>query len=786
MAMVVMAVGICMLTGLMVEVSSMRREAQQRFTALADILAQECAASLAFDNAQDAHEALSALRQDADIQAAWVLKTDRKVFGEYQKNSTSVRPLPAPAASQASLFEFHRVIERPIKLQGELLGWVVLDCSLHTYWAQMGLRAAGMFLTMCIALAVTWLALRRLLRTVTSPILELASISQQVSQNKNYGLRAPPAGNDEAGQLVTAFNHMLEAVQSRDAELERGRATLEQRVQERTAELQREIIERRQIEEELRLSEQRFAQIFRASPLPIILRGLENHRVVEVNQSFLQLFGYTREEVLGRTIEELGLNANPAQIKELTEIVKKKGRLRELDIQWRGKGGRAGTGRLFAEVIEWVKEPCLMVMVYDTTQQTKMEHQLRHAQKMEAVGQLAAGVAHDFNNILTIIQANASLGLGEPNLDPVIKDCLEQISIAADRAAALTRQLLAFSRKQSMQTREVDLNQLLVDYVRMLQRVVTEKTNVQFNLTPEVPPILADPTMVEQVLTNLALNARDAMPQGGTLTITTEEVEFDQNFAQHHPRARAGRFVRMQVADTGVGITPELLPRIFDPFFTTKDVGKGSGLGLAAVYGILDLHGGWVEVESEVGRGTTFSVFWPVATSPQGQTKAPGERTAIRGGNECILLVEDEPAVRGIARHVLKKYGYSVVEAISGKAALRLWPALQENVHMVVTDVVMPDGISGRQLAEELRRTKPTLPVLLISGYNPELAGLDARQMSGCKFLSKPFKPAELARLVREMIDEAQLGKPGNGNGNGNGEGLGEGQAPASSAITKA
>jgi PAS domain S-box-containing protein len=501
---------------------------------------------------------------------------------------------------------------------------------------------------------------------------------------------------------------------------------------------------------------------------------------VEVNQSFLELFGYQREEVLGRTIEELGLNPHPAKVKEVSEAAKKQRRLRNIEIEWRGTDGRSGTARLFAEVIEWVKEPCLLVMIYDTTQQTKMEHQLRQAQKMEAVGQLAAGVAHDFNNILTIIQANASLGLSEPNLDPMLKDCLEQISIAAERAATLTRQLLAFSRKQAMQPRELDLNQLLVDCVRMLERAVTEKVTVQYNLTPEVPSIAADPTMVEQVLMNLALNARDAMPQGGTLTLATEEVEIDQKFAEHHPRARAGRFVRLMVSDTGVGIPTELLPRIFDPFFTTKDVGKGSGLGLAAVYGIVDLHGGWVEVESEPGRGATFSVFWPVYEGPRTTPARTSEETStIRGGNETILLVEDEPAVRGIARHVLKKYGYSVVEAISGKAALRIWPALSQHVEIVVTDVVMPDGVSGRQLAEELRRSKPGLPVLLISGYNPEMAEVDVRQMVGCRFLSKPFKPAQLARLVREMIDEAKNGQATGGpSGNGNGKHVREIEAP--------
>jgi len=625
-----------------------------------------------------------------------------------------------------------------------------------------------------MVLVGVYFLVKKVIRQVTTPILDLAAVARQVTHDKNYSLRAQSAGKDETGQLVEAFNHMLEAVQARDAELEEARATLEQRVLQRTEALEREIAERRQIEEDLRRSEQRFAQIFRSSPVPTVLRGLNDHKIIEVNDSFLRLFGFQREEVIGRTVEELGLNADAAKVKEVSDTARRKGNLRDIEIQWRGKGGRSGMGRLFAEVIEWIKEPCLLVMIYDTTRQAKMERQLRQAQKMEAVGQLAAGVAHDFNNILTVIQANASLGQSEPGLDPMLKDCFDQISLAAERAAALTRQLLAFSRKQAMQPTVVDLNQLLVDYAAMLRRVVTERVKVEYNLNPEVPPIYADPTMVEQVLTNLALNARDAMPNGGQLIIATEEVELDHEFAQHHPRAKEGRFVRMQVTDTGVGIAPELLPRIFDPFFTTKEVGKGSGLGLAAVHGIVDSHGGWVEVESEVGRGATFSVFWPVHTSGQPQPARQGDTSVIRGGNETILLVEDEPAVRGIARHILKKYGYSVIEAISGKAALKLWPAIYPHISLVVTDVVMPDGVSGRQLAEELRRTKPELPVLMVSGYSPELAGMNSQQMDGCQFLAKPFKPAELARLVREMLDQAKATNGGNGNGQSSNGGNGQ------------
>ncbi|MCX8156895.1 MAG: response regulator [Verrucomicrobiae bacterium] len=773
MATVFLAFVACLAAVMAAGVYSFSQEAQRRFAALADVLARECTVALVFENARDAQDTLGALAQDRDVEAAWILTPKRKVFAEYQRNPASPHPLPEQATSSALAMWWSRclVIERPIEQSGQLLGHVVVASSLDAYEKLLLQQAGWMLLGMGLALLATGLVLRRLLRPVTAPIMELASVARQVSENRNYSVRARAAAPDEVGQLVHAFNYMLEAVQTRDAELEQARATLEQRVQERTAELQREVVERRQIEEELRRSEQRFAQIFRSSPLPIVLRGLDHGRILEVNQSFLQLFGYQREEVLGRSVEELGLNARPAQVKEISEKARKGGQLRDVEIQWRGKGGRAGTARLFAEVIEWIKEPCLLVMVYDTTRQSKMEHQLRQAQKMESVGQLAAGVAHDFNNILTIIQANASLGMSEPGLDPVVKDCLDQISQAADRAAALTRQLLAFSRRQNMQAREVDLNQLLVDYARMLHRVVTEKVKVQFNLTPELPPIHADPAMVEQVLANLALNARDAMPEGGTLTLATEEVELDENFAQHHPRARAGRFVRMQVADTGVGIAPDLLPRIFDPFFTTKEIGKGTGLGLAAVYGIVDLHGGWVEVESEVGRGATFSVFWPVHDGARGLPAPTADRSAIRGGDETILLVEDEPAVRGIARHVLKKYGYSVVEAISGKGALRLWPAIQDHVDMVVTDVVMPDGISGRQLAEELRRHKPSLPVLLVSGYSSELAGGDSPSLPGCKFMAKPFKPMELARVVREMLDQAKGGNGGNGSPGGNGQG---------------
>ena len=389
----------------------------------------------------------------------------------------------------------------------------------------------------------------------------------------------------------------------------------------------------------------------------------------------------------------------------------------------------------------------------DVTEVLNLEAQFRHVQKLECVGQLAAGVAHDFNNLITVIQGYSDLLLAKPGTDSKTSSALNQIGGAARRAAALTRQLLLFSRKQVIKSERLDVNGVLQGLAKMLPRLLGEDVVLETNWAPELPRIQGDAGMIEQVVMNLAVNARDAMPQGGQLSLTTKLVEVGAAHAALSTQARPGTFICITAADTGCGMDAKTMEKIFEPFFTTKGVGKGTGLGLATVYGITQQHQGWVEVSSEVCVGTAFKVFIPSAGPGDSATAKESPRSDfVRGGQETILVVEDEAVVRELAREVLKSYQYRVLEASSGTEALRIWDEQDGEVDLVLTDIVMPDGLNGRELAEKLIDRKPNLPILFTSGYNSELVDQVMDENVGC-FMAKPYSPPQLAARVRSVLD---------------------------------
>jgi signal transduction histidine kinase len=393
--------------------------------------------------------------------------------------------------------------------------------------------------------------------------------------------------------------------------------------------------------------------------------------------------------------------------------------------------------------------------VEDITDRLNLEAQLLQSQKMESIGQLAAGVAHDFNNMLTVIQGHSGMLLARTNLPSELLDSAQAIYSAAERAAGLTRQLLMFSRKNIMQPKPLDLRAVVGNLSKMLKRVLGEIITLEFNPLPELPLVQADTGMIEQVIMNLAVNARDAMPKGGTLTIRTEPVTINDAYVQTHPEARLGTFVCLRVSDTGCGMDAATMGRIFEPFFTTKEVGKGTGLGLATVYGIVKQHEGWIEVSSEVGKGSVFNVFLPASSAPVTASAPESPLTAaVRGGQETILVVEDEPVLRDMAHLILQDCGYHVLEADSGAEALRVWERNSDAIDLVLTDMVMPGGVSGRDLAVRLLANHPQLKVIFTSGYNIEEANTDFFLRRGAAFLRKPYTRVDLAKVVRESLDK--------------------------------
>ena len=395
----------------------------------------------------------------------------------------------------------------------------------------------------------------------------------------------------------------------------------------------------------------------------------------------------------------------------------------------------------------------MVITVEDITERLMLEAQLRQSQKMESVGQLAAGVAHDINNILTVIQGHAGLLLNAvpPGADSTRS--IKQISAAAERAASFIRQLLTFSRKQIFRSKILDLNSVLQNLKGMLPRLIGEDITLETHCQPELPCIQADTGMVEQIVMNLAVNARDAMPKGGKLTITTSAEEIDAAYLRQHPEAHAGSFVCLTVSDTGCGMDRKVLQRIFEPFFTTKEVGKGTGLGLATVYGVVKQHHGWIEVQSDVGVGTTFKIYIPVAGKHGDAAADQSAKTeSIRGGKETILLVEDEIGLLELVREVLQQYQYHVLIASSGVEALRVWDESNGKVDLLLTDMIMPGGMTGTDLAAELLRRKPALKVIYASGYSSALTGKDFTQGDNI-FLAKPYQPNQVAQLIRNTLD---------------------------------
>jgi PAS domain S-box-containing protein len=392
----------------------------------------------------------------------------------------------------------------------------------------------------------------------------------------------------------------------------------------------------------------------------------------------------------------------------------------------------------------------------------QLEEQFRQAQKMEAIGQLAGGVAHDFNNILTVINGYSGMLLDREGLDREMMESLQQIHTSGERAANLNRQLLAFSRRQEIHPELLDLGQVVTDISKMLRRIVGENFELLVNPSPGIPLIEADAGMMEQVVMNLVVNARDAMPKSGRILISLAAATVSAAEAESKPETRAGSFVLLQVEDTGCGIPPENIPHIYEPFFTTKEVGRGTGLGLATVFGIVKQHRGWIEVESQVGIGTTFKIYLPVAARPN---LAPAPKQAIPsagGGKETILLVEDEEAVRSLAILVLNRHGYRVLEAASPDEALKVWERHSTRIDLLLSDMVMPGDMTGRNLADRLRALKPGLKVILASGYSSGAAGHAAARDSATPFLQKPYAPRVLAQTVRKVLDEpAQAKKEG-------------------------
>ena len=478
-------------------------------------------------------------------------------------------------------------------------------------------------------------------------------------------------------------------------------------------------------------------------------------RIVLANRRAEEMFGYTRDELLGARIEILLPENRRAAHAQERDAYFAKPHVRPMGIGMELSGRRRDGLEFAVEVslsnIETEDGLFGIAFVSDISQRKLLEEQLLHAQKMEAVGRLAGGVAHDFNNMLTVISGYNRMILDELSpMDP-LRGNAEEILKAADRAAALTNQLLSFSRRQIMRPTVLNVNSVLANTQKMLHRVIGEDVKLELKPARDLGHIRADPVHIEQAIVNLAVNARDAMPTGGRIVIESANVQLDETYTRTHPGVNPGDFVMIAVSDTGHGMDSETRRRIFEPFFTTKEKGKGTGLGLATVYGMVKQSGGDIWVYSEIGKGSTFKLYFPRIMEPVTDASADESEKARQTGSETILLVEDEKAVRELTLKMLRRLGYTVLAADGGAEAIAFSKAHTAEIALLLTDVVMP-GMSGRQLADVLTKERPGLKVLYLSGYTENTVVHHGVLEPGVDFLPKPFSREVLASKIREIL----------------------------------
>jgi two-component system, cell cycle sensor histidine kinase and response regulator CckA len=510
-------------------------------------------------------------------------------------------------------------------------------------------------------------------------------------------------------------------------------------------------VEIKRNEQALRRSEARYRSLVQSSVYGIYRSSLEG-RFLDVNPALITMLGYGSAEEVLLLDPESDIFTHPEEHTHLIEEFRRTGRLDGIEVKWKRKDGSAVTVRISGRAVSSTDEPAdvLEAIAEDVTDRRALEDQFRQAQKMEAVGRLAGGVAHDFNNLLMVISGYAEVILAKLEVEHPLREKAYAIQQASDRATTLTRQLLAFSRKQLLELKVVDVNAIVADMERLLRPLIGENISLTAKLAPEAGYTRADAGQLEQVLMNLVVNAKDAMPTGGRLTIQTQNIAVDESHRRGQTFIRPGLYVMLSVSDTGTGMDKETQSRIFEPFFTTKEKGKGTGLGLSTVYGIIKQSGGYVMVQSEEGRGSAFQIYLPRVEGTTEKQVAPVAGTTV-GGTETILLVEDEESVRQLVRDTLDSRGYKVIEAENGEAGLAAAANHKGKIDLVITDVVMP-GLGGRELVEQLAVTRPEAKVLYLSGYTEDAIISDGTLESGTAFLQKPFTLQNLSKKVREVL----------------------------------
>jgi len=720
---------------------------------LCRMTASNATAALMFEDPTTAQEVLEGVGRQRDVVAATVRNQDGRVLAQFRRPGEpelAVVRIPSGEIAAYSADGARLVVEAPVVVAGRSLGNVQLALSLSTVRAEIRHIRKGLAGLSGILFLIGIAATYSISEYVVRPLRGLAETAKRVAAGGQA--RAAVTSRDEVGLLATAFNRMVESLETAYRELQLANSQLEERVERRTRQLQEEVTQRRAAVEAQAESERRYRSLF-DDDLSGSFVCRPDGRLVACNPAFAQIFGFPSP----REAMDHGLFAllpdgfdGPGFLARL----RLHGRLRNHELTMRRVDGKSvDVLGNFVGAFEGGELREIQGYLFDTTERRSLEQQLRQAQKMEAIGRLAGGIAHDFNNLLTVILGFSEMILGRIGPDDPAAEDIKEIHTAGERAATLTRQLLAFSRQQVLESRVLCLNDVVRGLGGMLGRLIGEHIRLETRLAQDLGRVKADPGQIEQVLLNLAVNARDAMPRGGTLVVETRNTVLDDSYLGAGVMVTPGLYVLLSVTDSGVGMDDATQSHLFEPFFTTKERGKGTGLGLATVYGIVKQSGGYIDVSSEPGRGSAFRIHLPRVEDDL--TFDPGgARPGVRTGRETILLVEDEEAVLRLARRALEEAGYTVLDAPSPAAALDLLGPSGVEISLLLTDVVMP-GMGGPELAARAKAGRPDLRVLFMSGYpDPSLAEPGVLEAGG-GFLQKPFSAAALTEKVRQELDRS-------------------------------
>jgi len=740
------------------EIISLRNSLKKDLMSYAKTTATNTGAALTFRDKASAAETLEALKSVPTIIGAAIYDARGNIFAYYSQNTKIAIP------DKISWYGYHTGLYHidfsdTIILDGEIIGSIYICAELESFYSRMARYGFTLIIIMGLAFILSYVLFTKLHQIITKPIFALTNLMHVVSKDQDYSVRAQAHEKDELGYLTQGFNEMLEKIHERDMELAHYRTGLEELVAKRTSELtmtnqelERELSERFRVEKELLESEHRYRTIFETTGNPSLIIGADT-TILMVNSAFERISGYGRAEVEGKMswisliaaddLERLKgyhdtrTNPQTAPIEYECRVIDKTGN--ELNVVITS-AVIPGTDRTVASML-------------DMTERKRLEEQLIQSQKMEAIGQLAGGVAHDFNNILTAIIGYGNLIQMKIPDNGKLMQYMDPLLASADKAKHLTQALLAFSRKQIISPKPVDLNEVIRKVKTFLVRLIGEDIEMITRFTQKDLVVFADTGQIDQVLMNFAANARDAMPDGGAFSIETDVVILGETFFRKHHYGKPGEYALIRVSDTGLGISNKIMEHIFEPFFTTKEVGKGTGLGLSIVYGIVKQNNGYINAYSEPGHGTVFKIYLPLIQSTIEKEKTRAVEKP-RGGSETILLAEDDIQARALIKEILNQNGYTVIEAIDGDDAVVKYNAYHKEIALIVLDVIMPKK-NGKAVYEEIKKTYREARTLFISGYTAEIIHKKGIVEENIHFLEKPIIANMFLSKVRDILDNA-------------------------------